>query len=384
MTGYALKTSSFWATKIEQLYDRKRAVGEAHLLFLIKKGSNVNAKSVKEYYIAPNIPYYTIIGQYKEADYRINSMELWMEFYLEVEKTPKASKPSAAGPSRVLAAYEDSLEDEEVSNHDQGLDSNDNEDKDVNHDGVAPPKLQCYWKSGEENDSPSKVNEARTKECNDIEESSSSDTMSDNGGEGMNVDYDDDSHGTSNYPLQSGPLLETPTREPPPTSTKKTLEASSLEKPMGQKQYEPPSKEVMFVDLTMEQEGESIANTNPPSTLDDVQCAEDSSLGNQSTAQVLTEVKKESTKDYWAQEEKKWAEKRARNEEEKQHKKAKKKALREKIEHQREVEMEEYQKNQRLLQEQLVALQRSLQLVTGFAVSKPTCMSYSEFSSECS
>ena len=101
-----------------------------------------------------------------------------------------------------------------------------------------------------------------------------------------------------NYPLQSEPLLETPTREPSPISTKKTLVASSSKKPMGQKQYEPPSEEVMFVDLTMEQEGESIANTNPPSTVDDVQFAEDSSLGNQSAARVLTEVKKESTKDY--------------------------------------------------------------------------------------
>ena len=75
-----------------------------------------------------------------------------------------------------------------------------------------------------------------------------------------------------------------PTREPSPISTKKTPVASSSEKPMGQKQYEPPSEEIMFVDLTMEQEGESIANTNPPSTLDDVQCAEYSSLGNQSAA----------------------------------------------------------------------------------------------------
>ena len=50
------------------------------------------------------------------------------------------------------------------------------------------------------------------------------------------------------------------------------------------------------MDLTAEQAGESIANTNPPSTLDDIYFAEDSSLGNQSAAQVLTEVKKESTK----------------------------------------------------------------------------------------
>ena len=83
MTGYALKTSSYRTAKNEWLYDRKREVGEVHLLFLIKKGSNVNSKSVKEYYIVPNIPYYTVIGQYKEADYRINSMELRMELYLE-------------------------------------------------------------------------------------------------------------------------------------------------------------------------------------------------------------------------------------------------------------------------------------------------------------
>ena len=84
MTGYALKTSSYWTAKNKRLYDCKKAVGEVHLFFLIKKGSNVNSKSVKEYYIAPNIPYYTIIGQYKEADYRSNLMELRMEFYLEL------------------------------------------------------------------------------------------------------------------------------------------------------------------------------------------------------------------------------------------------------------------------------------------------------------
>ena len=162
-----------------------------------------------------------------------------------------------------------------------------------------------------------------------------------------------------------------PICEPSPISTKKALVASLLEKPMEQKQYEPPSEEVMFVDLSAEQEGESIANTNPPLTMDDVQFTEDSSLSNQSAAQVLTEVKKESTKDYWAQEEKKWAEQKAHNEQEKQQRKAKKKALREEIECQREAEMEEYCKNQQLLQEQLVALQCSLQPMTVFVVPSP-------------
>ena len=151
----------------------------------------------------------------------------------EVEKRPKASKPSAVGPSCVLAAYKDSLEDEEVSNHDQGSDSNDNEDEDVNHDGEASLELHCYWESSEEDDSPRNVNEARTKKSNNIGESSSSNTMSDNGGEGMNINDDDNNHGTSNNPLQSEPLLEMPICEPFPISAKKTLVASSSEKPMG-------------------------------------------------------------------------------------------------------------------------------------------------------
>ena len=84
MRGYVLKIFSYQAAKNKQLYDCKRAVEEVHILFLIKKGSNVNLKSVKEYYIVPNLPYYTITRQYKEAKFRINSMELRMEFYLEL------------------------------------------------------------------------------------------------------------------------------------------------------------------------------------------------------------------------------------------------------------------------------------------------------------
>ena len=76
MTGYALKTSSYRTTKNEWLYDCKRIVEEVHLLLLIKKGSIVNSRSVKEYYIAPNIPYYTVIGQYKKAKYKIHSIKL--------------------------------------------------------------------------------------------------------------------------------------------------------------------------------------------------------------------------------------------------------------------------------------------------------------------
>ena len=124
------------------------------------------------------------------------------------------------------------------------------------------------------------------------------------------------------------------------------------------------------MDLIAEQEDDSIANKNPPSIVDDVHFAEDSSLGNRSAVQLLTEVK-ESMKDYWAQEEKKWAKQRACNEDEKQQRNAKKKALREEIKRQREAELEEFCKKQRLLQKQLVALQRSLQPMTRFAVPSP-------------
>ena len=67
MTAYALKTSSYLTAKNKRLYDCTRVVREIHLLFLIKKGSNVNSRSVKKYYIAPNLPYYTIVGQLKET-----------------------------------------------------------------------------------------------------------------------------------------------------------------------------------------------------------------------------------------------------------------------------------------------------------------------------
>ena len=53
----------------------------------------------------------------------------------EPEKRPKASKPSVASLSHVLAMYKDSPEDEETSNHDQGSDSNDNDNIEVNHNG---------------------------------------------------------------------------------------------------------------------------------------------------------------------------------------------------------------------------------------------------------
>ena len=56
--------------------------------------------------------------------------------------------------------------------------------------------------------------------------------------------------------------------------------ASLSEKPVEQRHNVPPFEEVIFVDLIAKDDGESIANTNPPSTMDDIQFAEDSSLGN--------------------------------------------------------------------------------------------------------
>ena len=73
-----------------------------------------------------------------------------------------------ACPSRILTAYKDSPKDEDASDHDQGSHSDDNNDVEVNHNGKAPPKLQCYWEFGEEDDSPNEANKARVKRHNNI------------------------------------------------------------------------------------------------------------------------------------------------------------------------------------------------------------------------
>ena len=86
----------------------------------------------------------------------------------------------------------------------------------------------------------------------------------------MNIDGNDDNHGMSNNPLETEPLLETAVHEPSPTSTKKILVASSSMKPMEKKLNVLPFVEVMYVDLTTKQDNESIANTNPPSIVDDI------------------------------------------------------------------------------------------------------------------
>ena len=115
----------------------------------------------------------------------------------ELEKRPKISKPSVAGSSHVPTTYEHSPKDEEASDHDQGTDSNDNNDVEVNYDSEALLKLQCYWELGEEDNSPIKVNKARIKRHNDTRESSSSDTVGNDEDGGMNVNDDDNSHDTS-------------------------------------------------------------------------------------------------------------------------------------------------------------------------------------------
>ena len=55
---------------------------------------------------------------------------------------------------------------------------------------------------------------------------------------------------------------------------------------------------------------------------------------------MLAKVKRKSTKDYWAEQEKKWAKERTCVEQKRMQKKAKKKALREEANRQREAKME--------------------------------------------
>ena len=71
------------------------------------------------------------------------------------------------------------------------------------------------------------MNEARMKSHNDIRDCSSSNTIGDDEDEGMNVNDNDNSYGTSKNPLQHESLVDTPICRPSSTNAKKIPVASS-------------------------------------------------------------------------------------------------------------------------------------------------------------
>ena len=86
----------------------------------------------------------------------------------------------------------------------------------------------------------------------------------------MKVDNDDNSRGMWNNPNQSAPLLETLICKPSMKSAKKTLQATSLKNHVGQKRNIPQIEGITFVDLTIEDKDDNVANAIPLSEMDNV------------------------------------------------------------------------------------------------------------------
>jgi hypothetical protein len=88
-TNYSIRESKYIPAKNERLYDgtvRKQSL-DVFLLFLVKKGDreaeSLRGKILSKYH-APDIPYYLEAGKYLELKYRLSSIELRMEFYLDL------------------------------------------------------------------------------------------------------------------------------------------------------------------------------------------------------------------------------------------------------------------------------------------------------------
>ena len=87
---YKTIQSVYRSSKNEHLDDAKTRAPPAlvHLLFLFKRGddcaSRLRQNVRKEFVVPSDVPYYTDVGQYMEAKYRLYASELQMEFYFEL------------------------------------------------------------------------------------------------------------------------------------------------------------------------------------------------------------------------------------------------------------------------------------------------------------
>ena len=90
LSEYKTIQSVYRASKNERLDDTKTRVPPAlvHLLFLFKRGddraSRLRQNVRKEFTVPSDVPYYTDVGRYMEAKYRVYASELRMEFYFEL------------------------------------------------------------------------------------------------------------------------------------------------------------------------------------------------------------------------------------------------------------------------------------------------------------
>ena len=84
---YETIQSVYRSSKNKRLDDAKTRAPPAlvHLLFLFKRGEDHASRLLqnvrKEFTVPSDVPYYTDVGRYMEAKYRVYASELRMEFY---------------------------------------------------------------------------------------------------------------------------------------------------------------------------------------------------------------------------------------------------------------------------------------------------------------
>jgi hypothetical protein len=111
---YDIEYSDYWPAANERLEDRaannRLARGAVFLIFLIRKSyraSKIDPIVISKAFAAPQTVVYTKPRKYNELEYRINTSELRMEFYLRVLEMfckPGDSMISIFGGGKVLCA----------------------------------------------------------------------------------------------------------------------------------------------------------------------------------------------------------------------------------------------------------------------------------------
>jgi hypothetical protein len=111
---YDIEYSNYWPATNERLEDcaanNRLARGAVFLIFLIRKSyraSKIDPIVIPKAFAAPQTAVYTKPRKYKELEYRIDTLELRMEFYLRVLEMfckPDDSMISVFGGEKVLYA----------------------------------------------------------------------------------------------------------------------------------------------------------------------------------------------------------------------------------------------------------------------------------------
>jgi hypothetical protein len=88
---YEIEYSDYWPTSNERLEDRAAnnwlARGAVFFIFFIRKSYRASRRdpiAIPKAFVAPQTSVYSKLRKYNELEYRIDSSELQMEFYLRV------------------------------------------------------------------------------------------------------------------------------------------------------------------------------------------------------------------------------------------------------------------------------------------------------------